>query len=161
MIRPFAFAFLVAVAYLLWRRPSLLRNKWAQQWLVPTLAASVAVLYAASPVDLIPDVTPIGALDDIVVLITAFMWARQRLRAPEAKGQRSSQGPARTETREPWDPYAVLGIGHNASADEITHAYRAQLKRYHPDRVAGLGEELQRVAHEKTLEITRAYRELS
>jgi DnaJ like chaperone protein len=29
--------------------------------------------------------------------------------------------------------------------------------QYHPDRVAHLGEDLQRLAHEKTLEIQRAY----
>jgi DnaJ-domain-containing protein 1 len=34
------------------------------------------------------------------------------------------------------------------------------MKRYHPDRVDDLGEELQRVAHEKTLAIQRAYEEL-
>ncbi len=58
------------------------------------------------------------------------------------------------------DPYEILGIAHGASADEITRAYREQMKQYHPDRVAGLGEELQRVAHRKAVEIQRAYEAL-
>ena len=36
----------------------------------------------------------------------------------------------------------------------------ARMKQYHPDRVSGLGEELQHLAHEKTLAIQRAYEEL-
>ena len=32
------------------------------------------------------------------------------------------------------------------------------MKRYHPDRVNQLGEELQRVAHQKTLDIQRGTR---
>ncbi len=60
-----------------------------------------------------------------------------------------------------WDPHAVLGIGPGASRDEITRAYREQLKRYHPDRVADLGPELQQVAHSKTVELQRAYDELT
>ena len=162
MIRPLAIIFAVAIVYLLWRTPALLRRKWAQQWLVPALAACVALLYAGSPIDLIPDVTPIGLLDDLVVLVTAFWWARQRVQAkPAEAGQARSDKAARADTRARWDPYAVLGIGRSATPDEITRAYREQLKRYHPDRVSGLGEELQAVAHEKTVEITRAYKELS
>lgn len=60
-----------------------------------------------------------------------------------------------------WDPYAVLGVAPGASRDEVAQAYRAQLKRYHPDRVADLGPELQRVAHQKTVELQRAYAELT
>ena len=59
-----------------------------------------------------------------------------------------------------WDPHAVLGVPRDASRDAITRSYHDQLKRYHPDRVADLGEELQEVAHRKTIELRRAYDEL-
>jgi DnaJ like chaperone protein len=59
-----------------------------------------------------------------------------------------------------WDPHAVLGVARGASAAEIAAAYREQMRRYHPDRVAHLGEELQRLAHRKALDIQRAYAEL-
>ena len=52
-------------------------------------------------------------------------------------------------------------VRRGATRDEITRAYREQMKRYHPDRVGGLGDELQQVAHRKTLEIQRAYSELT
>jgi curved DNA-binding protein CbpA len=31
------------------------------------------------------------------------------------------------------DPYAVLGVGHDASQAQISSAYRARLRRHHPD----------------------------
>ena len=65
------------------------------------------------------------------------------------------------EPSQRWDPWAVLGVPRGASRDEIARAYREQLKRYHPDRVADLGPELQQVAHRKTVELQRAYAELS
>ena len=36
-------------------------------------------------------------------------------------------------TDQPPDPYAVLGVAHDASQDEISHAFRALLRRHHPD----------------------------
>ncbi|MDX6367283.1 MAG: hypothetical protein QOK30_2359 [Nocardioidaceae bacterium] len=36
-------------------------------------------------------------------------------------------------TDRPPDPYAVLGVDHDASQDEISHAFRALLRRHHPD----------------------------
>jgi DnaJ-class molecular chaperone len=36
-------------------------------------------------------------------------------------------------TDRPPDPYAVLGVAHDASQDEISHAFRALLRRHHPD----------------------------
>lgn len=60
-----------------------------------------------------------------------------------------------------WDPHAVLGVPKDASRELITRSYHEQLKRYHPDRVAHLGEELQQVAHRKTVELRRAYDDLT
>ena len=54
----------------------------------------------------------------------------------------------------------MLDIEPDASDEAIDAAYKAKLMQYHPDRVAHLGDELQRVAHEKTLEIQRAYEQI-
>ena len=69
-------------------------------------------------------------------------------------------GEARTKPGR-FDAHRVLGVGTSASTDEIRAAYRARMQEYHPDKVAHLGEDLQRLAHEKAREIQRAYQELS
>jgi restriction system protein len=60
-----------------------------------------------------------------------------------------------------FDPYAVLGVSHHASAEEIRAAYHREMVNYHPDKVAHLGKELQELAKTKTQEINRAYQELA
>ncbi|MBP5527784.1 MAG: TerB family tellurite resistance protein [Bacteroidales bacterium] len=55
------------------------------------------------------------------------------------------------------DPYRVLGIDSSATDDEVKKAYRRMAMKYHPDRVAGMSEELQRNAAEQMKEINQAY----
>lgn len=50
------------------------------------------------------------------------------------------------------DPYTVLGVGRDASADEVKSAFRKLAKRYHPDRNADDAS-----AKEKFAEIGTAY----
>jgi len=124
--------------------------------LLTVLAATLFVLlYLRWPFDLVPDsVGALGLLDDLAVLLATVWWVRTRRRA--------ATPPLRHETRveEPWDPYAVLGVRRGATREEVVRAYHEQMKRYHPDRVANLGEELRVLAHEKVLAIQRAYAEL-
>ncbi len=55
------------------------------------------------------------------------------------------------------DPYKVLGIDSNASDDQVRRAYRKMAMKYHPDRVAGMSQEMQRNAAEQMKEINQAY----
>ena len=58
------------------------------------------------------------------------------------------------------DPYKVLGISKDATDDEVKRAYRKMAMKYHPDRVAGMSEELQRNAAEQMKEINEAYEQI-
>ncbi len=53
----------------------------------------------------------------------------------------------------------VLGITQNASVQEIREAYRGLISQYHPDKVAQLGPELQKLAAEKSTLINAAYQQ--
>ena len=55
--------------------------------------------------------------------------------------------------------YHILGLGPDASNEEIKHRYRTLVKEYHPDRIAakGLPEEFTRFAQDKFREIQTAY----
>jgi len=60
-----------------------------------------------------------------------------------------------------FDAYAVLQVTPNSTPEEIRLQYRKLITLYHPDKVNHLGRELQQLAHEKAIEIQRAYDFLS
>ena len=92
-------------------------------------------------------------------------WLLRRLRAHLASpftGAYSQAAGGRDETdetgkAESLDPWQVLEVDPGASPEEIHAAYKAQLLKYHPDRVSHLGGEFQQLAHRKTLAIRQAY----
>jgi len=53
--------------------------------------------------------------------------------------------------------YALLGVDRATSIIDIKKAYRSLAIKYHPDKVAYLGEELKRTANDKFQQLTRAY----
>lgn len=143
------------------------------------------ILYFLSPFDLIPDFIPLlGRIDDLLVLFFIY-WnfiRKNRRYAPgssgadpgsQSHGQNSSnrqyqqyrqsstyQGTSQGQTTRKKDPYSILEIPPTATIEEIKRAYRQQANRYHPDKVAHLGEEFQALAKEKFQEIQQAYEEL-
>ena len=59
--------------------------------------------------------------------------------------------------REVESDYKVLGITKGATEEEIKKAYRKMALRYHPDKVAQMGEEYQKGAKDKFQKIQEAY----
>lgn len=57
-----------------------------------------------------------------------------------------------------YDPYAVLGIGRNATDEEVKKAYRALSRKYHPD--ANINNPHKDKAEEKFKEIQQAYQQI-
>lgn len=146
-------AVVLAVLYYVGKNP----DGWAGlvRLVQPFVLLALALLYLRMPFDLVPDTLPVGLLDDLAVLLAAIYFGKRSM----AGGDRARAAP-RAGRQGRSDPYEVLGVGRGASKEEISRAYRAEMKRYHPDRVADLGEELQEVAHEKAIEIQRAYEQL-
>ncbi len=131
----------------------------------------ISLLYVLSPVDAVPDFLPgIGWLDDLLVIgaIAWFLmygrgrqWPWDTFRRRSGRAGSAGNGGPRPEdftadfTR--MDPYALLEVSPNATAEEIKAAYRHAVARYHPDKVAHLGKEFQELAHKKLLAIQQAY----
>ena len=57
--------------------------------------------------------------------------------------------------------YELLEIPPQASTEEVKRSFRAQIARYHPDKVQHLGKEFQSLAADRAAELTEAYRILS
>ncbi len=53
--------------------------------------------------------------------------------------------------------YKVLGIEPTATDDEVRKAYKRMALKYHPDKVATLGEDVQKAAEEKFKKVQQAY----
>ena len=53
--------------------------------------------------------------------------------------------------------YKILGIDSTATDDEIKKAYREMAKKYHPDKVAYLGDDVRKSAEQKLQEVNEAY----
>ncbi len=108
-------------------------------------------------------------IDDLALIALLIYFYRKRLREyaaratleGEGQDQRERSGRAQAEaTESSLDPYEILSIDSSASGEEIQAAYKARMHEYHPDKVAHLGEELQKVAHRKAVEIQQAYERL-
>lgn len=132
------------------------------------------LVYFFFPMDLIPDFLGIpGRIDDVAIIGFLTWFYRKHLRqfmqdqaraktdgdSPGANSSRSNPGTGQSPGA--LDAYTVLGVDRSASGKEIQSAYRARMQEYHPDKVAHLGGELQKLAHKKSQEIQRAYQEIS
>lgn len=61
-------------------------------------------------------------------------------------------------TRE--DLYKIIEIESTATNDEVKKAYRKMATKYHPDKVAYLGEDVKKAAHEKFQKLNEAYEKI-
>ena len=141
-----------------------MQPKHLKNWLI-----IVALLYLLFPRDLIPDFfgRGLGLIDDLTLMAALTYFYRKRLRDFAARtASESAQARGGTHRKKAkqsdraFDPYQILSIPTTSSQETIRSAYRSRMTEYHPDKVAHLGEELQKLAHRKVLEIQKAYQQL-
>lgn len=60
-------------------------------------------------------------------------------------------------TEEPDAAYTILEVSRDADDETVKQAYRRMAKKHHPDKVASLGEDVQRAAAEKFKRVQDAY----
>lgn len=134
------------------------------------LLTILALIYLLNPFDLVSDFLPgWGWLDDGFILFLLWKYIYQpwiRQKQQERYHQSSShqfhenQHAQYGKREDPKDPYTVLGIGKNATRDEIKSAYKKLVNKYHPDKVQYLGEEFRQLAEKRFKEIQEAYQQL-
>ena len=79
---------------------------------------------------------------------------------PPRRGQQGRPGSSPRPPPRILGPWDILGVNRSATPEEIRKAFHRLAVQYHPDKVHRLGEEFQRVAHEKFTELQNAYDEL-
>ena len=123
------------------------------------LALILAIVYLIWPIDLIPDLFgPVGRIDDLLVIALVAWQAYKYARAQKTPNSETSTPPNMDEHNK--DAYEIFALQKGASSSEIEARYKELARQYHPDKVAHLGIDLQKLAHEKMIEIQRAYDEL-
>jgi len=127
-----------------------------QKALVYLLAGFIYVIW---PLDFPPDfLGVVGYVDDAMVAALSVYLAVQSLRKALAKRPGRRAGP---QGMKMLNAHEILGVPRGASSGELKEAYRREMSKYHPDKVAHLGDELKRTAEERCKLIARAYEELS
>lgn len=80
----------------------------------------------------------------------------ERVRANRAQAGRTAEpsAPPPPPAQSPWE---ILGIPPDSPREEAKKAFRAQIALYHPDKVAHLAPEFQRLAEERTRALLAAW----
>jgi hypothetical protein len=134
----------------------------------------LALIYVLFPYDFLPDfLLGWGWLDDAAVLYLLWRYVLSPRPSPWRQGQRQGRDQTSDQGQGSWaggpdsspsgprDPYAVLGIGTDATDADIQKAYRTLANRYHPDKVEHLGDEFRELAEKRFKEIREAYHTLT
>lgn len=102
---------------------------------------------------------PTGALIGYLVgcVIERGLYASNVSQREETRRREYARRYQEAQANEIQSAYSVLGISSAASTDEIKSAYRRLAMQYHPDTVASLGQEAQKMAEAKFKEIQKAY----
>jgi DnaJ-domain-containing protein 1 len=75
----------------------------------------------------------------------------------QSSGTEKSDDRQRRTSRPPRSWWETLNVDQNASPEQIKSAFRKEISKYHPDRVEGLGVELQELADRMAKEVNHAY----
>jgi hypothetical protein len=138
------------------------------------LSTLLALAYVICPYDVFPDFfIGLGWIDDLAILglLWWYFYVYRKRRYEKERQHEWRKGSSARQKQDnfsekkangpPKTPHSVLGVGRNASPDEIKRAFRRLANQYHPDKVQHLGGEFKELAERRFKEIQKAYRELS
>jgi len=141
----------------------------------------LALIYFLNPYDILPDfLVGWGWLDDLVIwgFLGRYLYTQKKKRDAFQKYHRPRGGTSNRDGAETGhdrrfsgggesggysradDPFKILGVAPGASQEDIKQAYRRLAGKYHPDKVAHLGDEFRTLAEKRFKEIQEAYEKL-
>jgi len=119
---------------------------WWRRWLRPAASSSAE---SSSERD--------GGADDGARWEDAGSERRDHRRDRSRRERGAAERPTARSFISPWE---LLGLDEGADESTIRRAFHRLAVQYHPDKVHHLGDEFQRVAHERFKELQRAYETL-
>ncbi len=125
------------------------------------LIIAILIIYIISPLDLFPFV-----FDDLIACGFLFYFWRKFKNQKNRKNYYSrSQSQANIKAEPDGSmsldkSYKLLNVSSDVPLSEVQKAYKENMSKSHPDKVAHLSEELQKKAKELTLEINKAYNDI-
>ena len=93
----------------------------------------------------------------LILFALIIYWLVKTIKKQLQSSDNQQQSNNQFKSRTAKDPYQILEVSKNASPEEIKKAYKNALAQYHPDKVNHLGEDIKRVAQQKTQDIQWAY----
>jgi DnaJ-domain-containing protein 1 len=96
-----------------------------------------------------------GWLEFTVIIVCGLFGFMAVNAVMDRRGLRAGRQGAESDENESW--WETLNVDKNASPEQIKTAFRREISKYHPDRVEGLGIELQELADRKAKQVNRAY----
>ena len=113
---------------------------------------SVALAMLISEDDLFAAMLIVASVAGVAIFVGARKYrARKHVEQLE---RRIRTRPTVTERRRWWE---ILDTSERATLEEVKAAYRAKVRKYHPDRVNDLATEFQELADRRMKEINQAY----
>ncbi len=120
----------------------------------------ILIIYIISPLDLHPFI-----FDDILASgFLYYIWQKFKRQGRQKNHYNYTKSKSRANTRSGPDSqmsldeaYKLLHVSPDASWSEVQKAYKAEMFKSHPDKVAHLSEELHKKAKELTIKINKAY----
>jgi DnaJ-domain-containing protein 1 len=113
---------------------------------------SVALAMLISEDDLFAAMLIVASVAGVAIFVGAKKYrAREHVEQLERRISTRHTG---TERRRWWE---ILETSERATLEEVKAAYRAKVRKYHPDRVNDLATEFQELADRRMKEINQAY----
>jgi DnaJ-domain-containing protein 1 len=114
---------------------------------------SVALAMLISEDDLFAAMLIVASVAGVAILVGAKKY-RARKHVEQLVERQIGTRRAVTERRRWWE---ILETSERATLEEVKAAYRAKVRKYHPERVNDLATEFQELADRRMKEINQAY----
>ncbi len=127
---------------------------------LPIMLYGVVTAVSSSGLNLVLHTSSMPAANSFETSFRTFQGERNRLRLEEDSMAAGGSGPkpaARSFPEDIRSAMELLGVDGKSTVEQVNAAHRQKAQLYHPDKVVGLGPELQKLADERMKAVNAAH----